>query len=70
MSGSSEILIGQVAELIRRGWTHADISGFTGGNVLRVLRGAEKVAHGLRHKAPSMAKYDKRRDLDPKDLPY
>lgn len=59
-----------IAELIRRGWTHADISGFAGGNLLRVMRGAERVADSMRKKAPSMVIYDKRRDLDPKELPY
>lgn len=66
----SKKLTRQIAELIRRGWTHADISGFAGGNLLRVMRGAERVADSMRKKAPSMVIYDKRRDLDPKELPY
>lgn len=60
----------QFAELIRRRWTHHDISLLAGGNLLRVLEGAEKVADKMKGEMPSMAVYDKRRDLDPKDLPY
>lgn len=32
------------AELIRRGWSDADLAKLAGGNLLRVLRGAERVA--------------------------
>jgi membrane dipeptidase len=32
------------AELIRRGWSDADLAKLAGGNVLRVLRAAERVA--------------------------
>jgi membrane dipeptidase len=32
------------AELIRRGWTDAMLSQLAGGNILRVMRGAEIVA--------------------------
>ena len=35
------------AELIRRGWTEADLAKLAGGNVLRALRGAETVAKRL-----------------------
>jgi membrane dipeptidase len=35
------------AELIRRGWTEADLVKLAGGNVLRALRGAETVAKRL-----------------------
>jgi membrane dipeptidase len=31
-------------ELMRRGWSDADIAGLAGGNLLRVLRQAERVA--------------------------
>ena len=34
------------AELIRRGWTDADLGKLAGGNVLRVMRAAESVAGG------------------------
>ncbi len=33
-----------LVELIRRGWSDADIAGLAGGNVLRALREAERVA--------------------------
>jgi membrane dipeptidase len=32
------------AELIRRGWSDADLAGLAGGNLLRALRAAERVA--------------------------
>ncbi|BEJ18082.1 hypothetical protein CspHIS471_0703590 [Cutaneotrichosporon sp. HIS471] len=54
-----------IAELIRRGWTRYQVAQLAGGNILRVLEGAEGVAARLKRvKGPSMAKYDKRRDLD------
>jgi membrane dipeptidase len=31
-------------EMQRRGWSDADIAGLAGGNLLRVLRAAERVA--------------------------
>jgi membrane dipeptidase len=43
-------------ELIRRGWSDADLEKVAGGNVLRVLRGAEETARRLRvSRAPSTA---------------
>jgi membrane dipeptidase len=33
-----------LVELMRRGWSDADIAGLAGGNLLRVLRAAERVA--------------------------
>jgi membrane dipeptidase len=33
-----------LAELMRRGWTDADIAKLAGGNVLRVMAEAERVA--------------------------
>jgi membrane dipeptidase len=33
-----------MVELLRRGWSEADIAGLAGGNLLRVLREAERVA--------------------------
>ncbi len=38
------------AELIRRGWSDAELEKLAGGNVLRALRAAEMVAAGLRAK--------------------
>ncbi|HJQ75233.1 MAG TPA: membrane dipeptidase, partial [Gaiellaceae bacterium] len=35
------------AELIRRGWSDADLGKLARGNVLRTLRGAERVAARL-----------------------
>jgi membrane dipeptidase len=40
------------AELIRRGWTEADLAKLAGGNVLRALRGAEAVARRLQASQP------------------
>ncbi|KAK4688450.1 membrane dipeptidase, partial [Tremellales sp. Uapishka_1] len=55
------------AELIKRGWSQHDLSLLAGGNILRVMRGMEEVSLKMKQegKGPSMAKYDKRRDLDP-----
>jgi membrane dipeptidase len=36
------------AELVRRGWSDADLAKLAGGNVLRALRDAERVAQRLR----------------------
>jgi membrane dipeptidase len=36
------------AELQRRGWTEADLAALAGGNILRVMREAESLRHGLR----------------------
>ncbi|OWZ68185.1 hypothetical protein AYX15_01011, partial [Cryptococcus neoformans] len=55
------------AELIKRGWSKDDLANLAGGNLLRAMRGMEDVSRRLRDeqgKQPSMAKYDKRRDLD------
>jgi membrane dipeptidase len=48
------------AELIRRGWTDADLARLAGGNVLRVMREAEAVAARLRRagRAPSLERPD------------
>ena len=47
------------AELIRRGWSEADLEKLAGGNVLRVLRGAESVASRLAtSRSPSTASID------------
>ncbi len=37
-----------IAELLRRGWTEADVKQVAGLNILRVLRDAERVANELR----------------------
>jgi membrane dipeptidase len=43
------------AELIRRGWSDADLAKLAGGNVLRALRGAEATAASMKNVPPSMA---------------
>ncbi len=44
------------AELIRRGWSDQDLRKLAGGNLLRVLRAAEAVAHRLQaERSPSTA---------------
>ena len=46
------------AELIRRGWSDANLAKLAGGNVLRVLREAEAVAVQMKGEEPSLAKLD------------
>lgn len=42
-----------LAELIRRGWSDADVAKVAGGNVLRVMEGAETVAAGMKGELPA-----------------
>ena len=44
-----------IAELLRRGWSEADCEKLAGGNILRVLAAAEKVAAGMKDEVPSAA---------------
>ena len=44
-----------LAELMRRGWSDADIAKLAGGNALRVLAAAEKVAQSMRDLPPETA---------------
>lgn len=44
------------AELIRRGWTDANLSKLAGENILRVMEGAEKIARDSRGTLPATAK--------------
>ena len=55
----------QIAELYRRGWNKYELAGLTGGNLLRVLEGAETVARELQAAGtpPVLNLYKKRRDL-------
>ena len=46
-----------LAELARRGWSDADLGKLAGGNVLRALEGAERVAAGLRGTLPTTVTY-------------
>ncbi len=43
------------AELIKRGWSDADLGKLAGGNVLRALRGAEATAAAMKTMPPSLA---------------
>lgn len=43
------------AELIRRGWSDANLAKLAGGNVLRAMRRAEAVAASMKDQPPSMA---------------
>ena len=49
------------AELIRRGWSDRDLAKLAGGNILRVLRQAERVAESMKDEPPSMATMDSAR---------
>jgi membrane dipeptidase len=44
------------AELIRRGWSDADLAKLAGGNLLRVMRRAEAVAASMKDVPPAMDK--------------
>jgi membrane dipeptidase len=44
-----------LAELMRRGWRDADIARLAGGNVLRVMAAAEKVAADMKSELPGTA---------------
>lgn len=45
------------AELMRRGWTDADIAALAGGNLLRAMTAAEAVAASLKGAAPTATEY-------------
>ena len=44
-----------IAELLKRGWSDADCEKLAGGNILRVLAAAEKVAASMKDEMPSAA---------------
>ena len=46
------------AELIRRGWSDANLAKLAGGNILRVIRRAEAVAASMKNEAPAMSDVD------------
>jgi membrane dipeptidase len=52
-------------ELMKRGWTDADIAKLAGGNILRVMAQAEKVAVAMQGETPATAT-EKALDGDPK----
>ncbi len=42
-----------LAELMRRGWSDADIAGLAGGNVLRAMEAAERAAAAMKAEPPA-----------------
>lgn len=44
-----------LAEMLRRGWSDADVAKLAGGNVLRVMEEAEKVAASMKNELPATA---------------
>jgi membrane dipeptidase len=46
------------AELIRRGWSDANLAKLAGGNVLRALRGAEAVSASMKNEPAAMSPVD------------
>ena len=44
-----------LAEMMRRGWSDADIAKLAGGNILRVMAAAEKVAASMKDELPATA---------------
>ncbi|KAF8906470.1 membrane dipeptidase-domain-containing protein [Gymnopilus junonius] len=59
-----------IAELYRRGWNKYELAGLTGGNLLRVMEGAEKIALELQAAgaSPAFDLYKKRRDIGKKRI--
>ncbi len=53
------------AELIRRGWSDANLAKLAGGNVLRALRQAESVAASMKNEPPATATLEPRSSTDP-----
>ena len=53
------------AELIRRGWSDENLSKLAGGNVLRVMRDAEKVAASMKNEPPATARLEPWSATDP-----
>ena len=52
------------AELIRRGWSDADLAKLAGGNLLRVMRRAEAVAASMKDEPPATATLQPRSATD------
>lgn len=44
-----------IAEMLRRGWSDADAAKLAGGNILRVMEGAEKTAASMKTERPATA---------------
>jgi membrane dipeptidase len=53
------------AELIRRGWSDADLAKLAGGNLLRVLRQAEAVSQSMKNEPPATARLE---PIDPANV--
>jgi len=54
----------QIAELYRRKWNQYELAGLTGGNLLRVMEGAERVAELLQtRELPLYDLYHERKDI-------
>jgi membrane dipeptidase len=53
------------AELIRRGWSDANLAKLAGANVLRVMRKAEAVAFSMKNEPPAMARLQPWSATDP-----
>ena len=47
------------AELIRRGWSDRNLAKLAGGNVLRALAGAEKVAASMKNEPAALSDVDR-----------
>lgn len=56
--GGVETYPALLAELMRRGWSEADIRKLAGENVLRVMRAAEATSQRLADQPPSLARID------------
>jgi membrane dipeptidase len=48
------------AELIRRGWSDANLAKLAGGNILRAMRRAEAVAKSMKDEPAGMAEFDEK----------
>jgi membrane dipeptidase len=53
------------AELIRRGWSDANLARLAGGNILRVMRRAEAVAASMRNEPPATVRLQPWSATDP-----
>ncbi len=49
------------AELVRRGWSDADLAKLAGGNILRVMRGVEAAAAAMKGTPPGVAAISRER---------
>ena len=54
-----------IAEMLKRGWSDAEVIGLMGENFLRVLDKVDATVKSLSKKPQSEALYEKRRDIPP-----